>query len=144
MIRTAVTVALFAAGLAWPDAGSTAQVPAAAPTRPVIVGSKPFGESYVLGEMFAQLLEARGFEVTRRLGLGATEIAFRALQRGAIDVYPENTGTGLLAVLGEVPGADPGAVFARVFGEFRRRWGMRWLPPLGFENTYAIAIRRET
>jgi glycine betaine/choline ABC-type transport system substrate-binding protein len=42
---------------------------------PIRIGSKPFGESYLLGEMFAQLLEARGFTADRRLGLGATEIA---------------------------------------------------------------------
>lgn len=144
MIRAVVGVAAFAAGLAWPATARATQAPASAPARAVVVGSKPFGESYVLGEMFAQLLEARGFTVTRRLGLGATEIAFGALRRDAIDVYPEYTGTGLLAILGEAPGSDPGAVFARVFGEFRRRWGVRWLPPLGFENTYAIAVRRET
>ncbi|MGH7497531.1 MAG: glycine betaine ABC transporter substrate-binding protein [Gemmatimonadales bacterium] len=112
--------------------------------RPVIVASKPFGESYLLAEMFAQLLEARGFQVDRRPGLGATEIAFRALREGAIDVYPEYTGTGLLAILGEPPTSDPGAVFAKVSREFRDRWGVRWLPPLGFQNTYAIAVRRET
>lgn len=111
---------------------------------PVIVGSKPFGESYLLAEMFAQLLEARGIRVERRLGLGATEIAFGALRSGAADVYPEYTGTGLLAILGERPVSDPGAVYDRVSREFRRRWGMRWLPPLGFENTYAIAVRRPT
>ena len=111
---------------------------------PVVVGSKPFGESYVLAEMFAQLLEARGIRVERRLGLGATEIAFGALRSGAADVYPEYTGTGLLAILGERPAADPAEVYGRVSREFRRRWGMRWLPPLGFENTYAIAVRRAT
>ena len=111
---------------------------------PVVVGSKPFGESYVLAEMFAQLLEARGIRVERRLGLGATEIAFGALRSGAADVYPEYTGTGLLAILGERPAADPAEVYGRVSREFRRRWGMRWLPPLGFENTYAIAVRRGT
>ena len=78
----------------------------AAPSRPVVVASKPFGESYVLAEMFAQLLEARGVAVDRRLGLGATEIAFRALRTGAIDIYPEYTGTGLLAILGESPRRD--------------------------------------
>jgi osmoprotectant transport system permease protein len=111
---------------------------------PVIVGSKPFGESYLLAEMFAQLLEARGIRVERRLGLGATEIAFGALRSGAADVYPEYTGTGLLAILGERPAPDPGQVYDRVSREFHRRWGMRWLPPLGFENTYAIAVRRGT
>jgi osmoprotectant transport system permease protein len=112
--------------------------------RPVIVASKPFGESYLLAEMFAQLLEARGNKVERRLGLGATEIAFGALRTGAIDVYPEYTGTGLLAILHEPPSADPRAVYAQVAREFAARFGVRWLPPLGFQNTYAIAVRRET
>lgn len=112
--------------------------------RPVIVASKPFGESYLLAEMFAQLLEARGIPAERRLGLGATEIAFAALRSGAIDVYPEYTGTGLLAILHERPTSDARAVYARVAREFRDRFGVRWLPPLGFQNTYAIAVRRET
>src|SRR3954469_25023061 len=69
------------------------------PNRPVVVASKPFGESYLLAEMFAQLLETHGLRVDRRPGLGATEVAFAALRTGAIDVYPEYTGTGLLAIL---------------------------------------------
>ena len=117
---------------------------AAAQSRPVVVASKPFGESYLLAEMFAQTLESRGFRVDRRPGLGATEIAFGALRSGAIDVYPEYTGTGLTAILKEEPKGDARAVFGRVSREFEGRWGMHWLPPLGFENTYAIAVRRET
>src|SRR5579862_9705912 len=113
------------------------------PNRPVIVGSKPFGESYILAEMFAQLLEARGFTAERRPGLGATLIAYPALVRGAIDVYPEYTGTGLMAILGDsAAGSDPKAVYARVATALGRRDGVRWLPPLGFENTYAIAVRQ--
>ena len=111
--------------------------------RPIVVASKPFGESFLLAELFAQLLEARGFEVERRLGLGATEIAFEALRSSSIDVYPEYTGTGLLAILGERPSPDPRKVYRDVAREFRRRFGVRWLPPLGFQNTYAIAVRRE-
>ena len=56
-----------------------------------MVASKPFGESYFLAELFAQVLESRGIAVERRLGLGATEIAFGALQTNAVDVYPEYT-----------------------------------------------------
>jgi osmoprotectant transport system permease protein len=82
--------------------------------------------------------------VDRRPGLGATEIAFKAVREGAIDVYPEYTGTGLLAILGEKPLANAGAVYQRVASEFPVRYGVRWLPPLGFENTYAIAVRRST
>ncbi len=78
------------------------------------------------------------------MGLGATEIAFQALRTNRIDVYPEYTGTGLLAILGERPSADPREVYRQVAREFRRRFGARWLPPLGFQNTYAIAVRRET
>ena len=117
---------------------------AAQEIRPVVVASKPFGESYLLAEMFARLLEGRGFRVERRLGLGATEIAFGALRSGAADVYPEYTGTGLLAILKQPPSSDAQEVYARVAREFRDRYGVRWLPPLGFENTYAIAVRRET
>jgi osmoprotectant transport system substrate-binding protein/osmoprotectant transport system permease protein len=112
--------------------------------RPIVVASKPFGESYLLAEMFAQLLEARGFEVDRRPGLGATEIVFRALRANQVDAYPEYTGTGLLAILGERPSPDPRQVYRQVSREFRERYGARWLPPLGFQNTYAIAVRRET
>jgi osmoprotectant transport system permease protein len=117
----------------------------ASTARPVIVGSKPFGESYILAEMFAQLLEARGFRAERRPGLGATLIAYPALVRGAIDVYPEYTGTGLMAILGDSAAkSDPKAVYARVATALGRRDGVRWLPPLGFENTYAIAVRQAT
>ncbi|MYD00521.1 MAG: ABC transporter permease subunit [Gammaproteobacteria bacterium] len=111
---------------------------------PVIIASKPFAESYVLAEIFAQLLEARGIAVDRRFGLGATEIAFGALREGAIDIYPEYTGTALAAILGEEMQADAEAVYRHVAGSFRERWDARWLAPLGFENTYAIAVRRET
>ncbi len=136
----AATIALAAP--ASHAAGAAPQAPA--PDRPIVVASKPFGESYLLAEMFAQVLEGRGFRVERRPGLGATELAFEALRTGAIDVYPEYSGTGLTAILQEQPVADPREAFARVATEFERRWSIRWLPPLGFENTYAIAVRRRT
>ncbi len=111
---------------------------------PIVVGSKPFAESYLLAEMFAQLLEDRGHQVDRRLGLGSTEIAFGGIQAGAVDVYPEYTGTGLLAILDEAPPPSSMEAYARVSTVFAARWGARWLPPLGFENTYAIAVRPGT
>ena len=117
------------------------------PRPPVIVASKPFGESYLLAEMFSQLLEAHAIRVDRRPGLGATEVAFAALRRDAIDVYPEYTGTGLVAILHDSLAdslrGSAGAAFAHVSAAFAARWGVRWLPPLGFENGYAIAVRRD-
>ena len=152
-LATAPTSATSAAP--WPAVTSSARpvlgsdsslmaAPRIQSTRPVVVASKPFGESYLLAEIFAQLLEARGHAVVRRLGLGSTEVAFGALRTDAVDVYPEYTGTGLLAILGEEPSGTRGEVFRRVSREFRERWGVRWLPPLGFENTYAVSVRRET
>lgn len=134
--------ALFASALLLVPAAALARAQDEA--RPVVVASKPFGESYLLAEMFAQLLEAREIAVVRRPGLGATEIAFSALTAGGIDVYPEYTGTGLLAILHEAPRGGPREVYDRLSREFRARWGVRWLPPLGFSNSYAIAVRRAT
>jgi len=116
--------------------------PVARAPRPVVVASKPFAESYLLTEMFAQLLESRGISVERRPGLGATEILFGALRTNAIDVYPEYTGTGLVAILHDT--ASRQNTFDHVSRRFMALYGIRWLPPLGFENTYAIAVRRET
>src|SRR5262245_45271094 len=65
----------------------------------VVVGSKNFAESYILGEMMAQLLENRGFQVERRFGLGGTLIGFEALRIGGIDVYVEYSGTLEQAIL---------------------------------------------
>ena len=143
LTRRRVAVALFAiASICMARSELNAQ--SRKPNSSIVVASKPFGESFILAELFAQLLEGRGFIVDRRPGLGATEVAFSALKSGVVDVYPEYTGTGLLAVLKEPPQNDPAAVFGRVAQEFPRRYGVRWLPPLGFENTYAIAVRRKT
>ncbi len=144
MARAVAKVAILVVSLTAAEAPTPAASGATQDPAPVIVASKPFGESYLLAELFAQILEARGVRVERRPGLGATEIAFGALRTGAIDVYPEYTGTGLLAILGENPPADRRAAFREVSIEFRARWDVRWLAPLGFENTYAIAVRPET
>lgn len=116
--------------------------------RAIVIASKPFGESYLLAEMFAQLLERSGRTVQRRAGLGATEVAFSAIRSGAIDVYPEYVGTGLVAILGDSVSpemrTDPRIAFAHVASRSLSRFGVHWLPPLGFQNGYAIAVRRET
>ena len=132
-------------GFLWPTRALLAQDGRSAGTQPpVVVGTKPFAESYLLGELFAQMLEGRGVTVTRRFGLGGTDIAFPALQRGDIDVYPEYTGSGMLVVLKLPPLKEPAAVFDTVSREFAGRYDLRWLPPLGFENTYAMSVRTET
>ncbi|HYW32017.1 MAG TPA: glycine betaine ABC transporter substrate-binding protein [Gemmatimonas sp.] len=125
-----------------------AQAESSVPRRPIVVASKPFGESFLLAEMFAQLLERSGRRVERKPGLGATDVAFRALRSDAIDVYPEYTGTGLLAILADsvTPAmrADPRRAYTHVATTSLQRFGVVWLPPLGFQNGYAVAVRAET
>ncbi|MEO7521457.1 MAG: glycine betaine ABC transporter substrate-binding protein [Gemmatimonas sp.] len=146
-MRGGITALTLIALLSLCGSGLHAQQ-AVAEQRRVVVASKPFGESYILAEMFAGLLEARGIPVERKPGLGSTEILVAAMRQGAVDVYPEYTGTGLLAVLHDTLSpaalADTRRVYAHVDSAFQARWGMRWLPPLGFQNTFAIAVRPAT
>lgn len=104
---------------------------------PIRIGSKTFTESYVLGEIAAQLLEAEGFFVERELGLGGTLIAFEALKTGSIDVYPEYTGTLTQAVL-----KSPELNFKQLNAKLNEQ-GLHMLVSLGFNNSYAIAIHRD-
>ena len=110
----------------------------------IVVGSKNFAENRFLGELFAQLIEERtDLTVERRLGLAGSEFVFEALRTGGIDLYPEYTGTGLVTILKEESIGDPTAVLGAVRQRFLERWNLHWLAPLGFENTWKIAVRRE-
>ena len=111
--------------------------------RALTVGSKNFTEQIVLGEIIAQHLEHRlGVKVDRKLDLGGTLLAHEALVKGEIDLYPEYTGTALTNVLKQPPSSDASAVLAAVRAGYRQ-WGLEWLDPLGFDNTFAMAIRGE-
>jgi osmoprotectant transport system substrate-binding protein len=110
----------------------------------VTVGSKNFTEQLVLGELLAQMLEAAGVNpVDRRFYLAGTYICQQALLAGRIDMYVEYTGTALAAVLKEKPSSDPAQVFETVKREYARRFGLQVMPPLGFNNSFAIVMRRE-
>jgi osmoprotectant transport system substrate-binding protein len=110
--------------------------------RPITVGSKNFTEQVILGEIVAQHLEARlGLRVARKLNLGGTLLAHQALVNGDIDVYPEYTGTALTAVLKLPPVHEPAAALNSVREEYVKRFGIRWLDPLGFNNSFAMVMR---
>ncbi len=113
----------------------------AGPPR-ITVGSKNFTEQIVIGEIVAQQIERRlDTAVDRRLNLGGTLLAHQALVHGEIGIYPEYTGTALMAVLDLPPLQDAGAVFARVRREYRERFEVEWLAPLGFNNSFAMVVR---
>ena len=117
--------------------------PAFAQEDRIVVGSKNFMENKLLAEIFAQLIEARtDLSVERRLGLAGTQVCFEALRTGAIDLYPEYTGTGLVSILQQTPTGDSRTALNVVRSAFLKRWDLWWLNPLGFENSYALAVPR--
>jgi len=124
--------------------GVSAATPAQEPGR-VVVGSKSFTESRLLSEMLVALLEEHTeLEVEHRPDLGGTLVCFTALETGAIDVYPEYTGTGWAVILERAQrSSDPLQTFLTVQADFRARWDLEWLQPLGPNNTYAMAMREE-
>jgi osmoprotectant transport system permease protein len=107
----------------------------------VRVGSKNFTEQIILGELLAQTIERyAGLPVERRLNLGGTFICDRALRAGEIDAYVEYTGTALTAIFGEPVGRDSREVLHRVRQAYAST-SRTVLPPLGFNNTFAILVR---
>jgi osmoprotectant transport system permease protein len=129
-VAALVAVVLLSSGLSARRGGRDA----------VIVGSKNFTEQLVLGELLAQAIEREGVPVDRRLNLGGTLICDRALLTADIDVYVEYTGTALTAVFHRPIANDPSAVFDTVRDLYARS-GRTLLPPLGFNNTFAILVR---
>ncbi|HEY5623609.1 MAG TPA: glycine betaine ABC transporter substrate-binding protein [Gammaproteobacteria bacterium] len=108
---------------------------AASAQQPVTVGAKNFTEGYVLAEIMAKLLESRGIAVERQFGFGGTMIAFEALRAGEVDVYAEYTGTVSQAILGRNEDLSIDELSAEL-----APLGLELLPPLGFNNAYAIAV----
>jgi osmoprotectant transport system substrate-binding protein len=114
----------------------------------IVVGSKNFTEQLILGELFAQIIEARThLPVERRFYLAGTFICQQAILAGRIDIYPEYTGTALTAVLKEKPNneasGDKLEVYHRVKQGYETKFGLTVGPPLGFDDTFAMVIRGE-
>lgn len=110
----------------------------------IVIGSKNFTEQAVLGEIFAQRLEAKtNLHVERRFYLAGSFICHQAILAGRIDVYPEYTGTALTAILKEKPEGSRQAVYERMQAEYARRFGLMLGPPLGFDDTFAMVVRGE-
>ena len=92
----------------------------------------------------ARLIEEKtSLKVERRFNLGGTMICHKALVDGAIDLYAEYTGTGLTAILKEPVIRDPEKALRNVRKAYRERFGISWLTPFGFNNTYAVTVRED-
>jgi osmoprotectant transport system substrate-binding protein len=107
----------------------------------LVAGSKDFTEQVILGEMMAQLIESKtGLTVERRFELGG-DLCHRAMLAGEMDLYVEYTGTAFTAILKHQPITDPREVYDRVKRDYLDQFGIEWMEPLGFENTFAILVR---
>jgi osmoprotectant transport system permease protein len=114
-------------------------------TQRIVIGSKNFTESHILGEMLTLLVESKtSLEVEHRSGLGGTLVCFAALRSSEIDLYPEYTGTAWSIVLKEEGRVDDRLqTFLRVATKYRELYDIEWLQPFGLNNTYAMALREE-
>jgi len=112
--------------------------PVLAAERPLVVGSKRFTESYILGEIVAQSCERAGAQAVHKPGLGNTAIVAQALAQGAIDVYPEYTGTIAREILGTEERLDLAALNERLAAR-----GLQAGVPLGFSDGYALGVRKD-
>ena len=146
-----LVVLLVAIPLAWRWGG-----PRAHTTTTVVIGAKGYTEQLILGELLAQEIEAKTpLRVKREFSLGSTFLVHEALRRGRIDGYVEYTGTAWTAILRQPPlpplpqpqraeqqTEQRAKVWQNVRQLYSERYGLRLFPSLGFENTFAILIRR--
>ena len=114
------------------------------------IGSKIFGEQYILAEMYRMLIEGNtSYSVATKTGLGGTKICFDALMNDQIDFYPEYTGTGLLVLLQPDPkvssniSKDKEKTYNYVKAAFHKQYKVKWLKPIGFNNSYALMMRKK-
>ena len=108
--------------------------------KAIVVGSKNFTESVILGELLAQKLERAGCKVERRSNMGGTFVCDAAVRSGAIDAYVEYSGTALTAILKSPQRADMNAFLEREY----QKAGLTFAPRLGFNNTFAMIVRKTT
>ncbi len=110
----------------------------------IVVGSKNYTENMVLGSIIAQLIEEKtDLEVEYKENLGGTMVCYEALKNGQLDIYPEYTGTALTAQLKMDVINDADKVYEIVKEEFSKQFGIKWMSPLGLNNTYAVALRED-
>ena len=109
-----------------------------------MVGSKNFNEQLILGDMVASLIESKTkIKVERKLNLGGTAVVFSAMKSKNVDVYVEYTGTGLVNILKKPTMTDPTKVYDVMKTDFAKNYNMEVMNPLGFNNTYVIAVKKD-
>lgn len=109
----------------------------------IVIGSKNFNEQIILGNMLSILIKDNtNYKVDEKLNLGGTSVVFSALKSGSVDLYVDYTGTGLVDIMHEKSDSNKDRVYKKVQNYFNKNYNMEWLSPLGFNNTYALAVDR--
>src|SRR5256885_14262609 len=120
------------------SSGSSSSSGTSTPTKvPITVGSKLDPEAQLLGEMYVLLLQKAGYTVNPKLALGQTPVVFSALKSGAIDLYPEFTGTGL-NILGVKSAYNPDQDYQTVKNGFEQQYHITWLDQAPLNDGYAL------
>jgi len=110
----------------------------------IVVGSKNFNEQLIMGDMVASLIESKTkIKVERKLNLGGTAVVFSAIKSKNVDIYVEYTGTGLVNILKKPTLTDPNKVYNIMKTDFDKNYDIKVMNPLGFNNTYVIAVEQE-
>jgi glycine betaine/choline ABC-type transport system substrate-binding protein len=110
----------------------------------IVICSKNYTEQNILGELLAQQIESQtNLTVDRQLNLGGTFLCHDGLKTGQIDAYVEYTGTAFTAILKNPPISDAETVYQQVKQAYQDQFNLTVMPPLGFNNTFAIMVRGE-
>ncbi|BCL80982.1 glycine/betaine ABC transporter substrate-binding protein [Ktedonobacteria bacterium brp13] len=134
----ALLVLMSACGFGPPGSSTSAS----ANSNTIVIGSKNYTENIVVGDMMYELLKAKlkGVNVEAKPDLASTLVAWNSLQSGQLNAYPEYTGTGLVDILKKPVNTNPNQVYQTVKQAYSQQYHVDWLNPLGFNNTYAIAV----
>ncbi len=111
----------------------------------IVVASKNYNEQLILGNMMATLIEEKtDLNVERKMNLGGSQVVFQAIKSGDVDIYAEYSGTALVNIMQREPIDDKEEVYKIISDYFHEEYGVKWLKPLGFNNTYVVAVRQDT
>ena len=110
----------------------------------ITIGSKNYTEQLILGNLYAELVEHHtDLKVNRKTNLGGTDIVFKALTSGEVDMYAEYTGTYYMSIMGEKTNSDSDFVYNESKKHAMENYNSKMLNPIGFNNTYALAIKKD-
>ena len=110
----------------------------------IIIGAKNYTENELLANMYAILIEENtNIKVERKFNLAGTDVVLKAITKGDVDIYPEYTGTALISILNEPSTSDPNVAYEVTKKGMKERYNLEMLKPLGYNNTYTLAVRKD-